>query len=422
MEGYGGEVAAGVDTHRDEHALCVVDRAGRVLGRGSFPATTAGYDALAEAIGGPTACVAVGVEGTGSYGAGLARRLAELGYEVVEVVRPGRARRRPGEGKSDPADAERAALDALAGRGCPPRVGGAWVEALRCRTVARDAAVGESTRAANRARALLVTAPAPVREALSGLGTPQLMARCSRRRRGLAEPERSLWDSLRSLAASWRAARRAAEEHEAAMRAILEEHAPALLAVPGCGAVSAAKLAVAAGGDPGRLSGEAAFASLCGACPVEASSGKVRRHRLNRGGDRQANRALHTIARVRMRCDERTRRYVERRISQGKTRREVERILVRYIAREVYRALSRPAPQPEADPARPGREARAERLRLGATQAQAAAALGVASARVSELERGVLLDAGLLARYREWLSSAPPGKSRGNAESGLDRT
>ena len=123
-----------------------------------------------------------------------------------------------------------------------------------------------------------------------------------------------------------------------------------------------------------------------------------------------------------MRCDERTRRYVERRISQGKTRREVERILVRYIAREVYRALSRPAPQPEADPARPGREARAERLRLGATQAQAAAALGVASARVSELERGVLLDAGLLARYREWLSSAPPGKSRGNAESGLDRT
>lgn len=415
------EVAAGVDTHRDEHALCVVDRAGRVLGRGSFPATAAGYDALAAAIGAPAACVAVGVEGTGSYGAGLARRLAELGYEVVEVVRPGRARRRPGEGKSDPADAERAALDALAGRGRPPRLGGAWVEALRCRTVARDAAVAESTRAANRARALLVAAPEPVREALSGLGTPQLMARCSRRRRGLAEPERSLWDSLRSLAASWRAARRAAEEHEAAMRAILEEHAPALLALRGCGAVSAAKLAVAAGG-PGRLSGEAAFASLCGACPVEASSGKVRRHRLNRGGDRQANRALHTIARVRMRCDERTRRYVERRTSQGKTRREVERILVRYIAREVYRALSRPAPQPGPDPARPGREARAERLRLGATQAQAAAALGVASARVSELERGALRDEGLLARYREWLSSAPPGRSRGNAESDLDRT
>ena len=334
----------------------------------------------------------------------------ELGYDVVEVVRPGRARRMPGRDKNDPADAERAARDALAGRASgAPKAGDGWVEALRVRTVARDAAVAQSTRAANGAHALVVTAPAPVREGLSGMGTAALMRALSRRRGPREEPGRSLWDSLRSLAVSWRAAKRDAAAHEAAMRAILEANAPALLAVPYCGTVSAAKLAIAAGDNPGRLAGEAAFASLCGASPVEASSGRVRRHRLNRGGDRQANRALHTVARQRMARDARTMAYVERRTAEGKSRREIERALVRYIAREVYRALTHPT----EDRLRPYREAaasaRGRRLSAGATQAQAASALGVASARVSELERGVLVDEPLLGRYLGWLDAIAPG-------------
>ena len=145
-----------------------------------------------------------------------------------------------------------------------------------------------------------------VRERLAGMRTPTLMKELSRRRRARDELERSLWDSLRSLAPAWRAAKEAAAEQEASMRSILEANAPALLDVSGCGAISAARLAMAAGGNPERVSGEAASASLCGASPIEASSGKVKRCRLNRGGDRQANRALHTIARQRMRRDDRT--------------------------------------------------------------------------------------------------------------------
>ena len=232
-----GTVAAGLDTHRDAHALCVIDRVGRVLRTGTYSADAAGYDEIASAIGEPGDCAVVGIEGTGSYGAGVARRLAELGYDVVEVVRPRREKRMAGRDKNDPADAERAARD---------------------------------------------------------------------------EIERSLWDSLRSLALAWRAAKEAAAEQEAAMRSILEANAPALLDVSDCGAISAARLAMAAGDNPERVSGEAAFASLCGASPIEASSGKVKRYRLNRGGDRQANRALHTIARQRMRRDDRTKAYVEK--------------------------------------------------------------------------------------------------------------
>ena len=416
-----GSVAAGIDTHKDSHALCVIDRVGRVVRTGAYRADPAGYDAIAAAIGEPGGCVAVGIEGTGSYGAGVTRRLAELGYDVVEVVRPKRDKRMAGRDKNDLADAERAARDALAGRAPgAPRAGTGWVEALRLRTVAREAAVGESTRAANRVHALVVTAPEPVRGRLGGMGTPALMKLLSRRRKGRDEVEQSLWDSLRSLALSWKAAKEAAAEHEGAMLAILRANAPALLDIRCCGAVSAARLAVAAGDNPGRMSGEPAFASLCGASPVEASSGKVKRYRLNRGGDRQANRALHTIARQRMMRDERTMRYVERRTRDGKTRREVERILVRYIAREVYHALMRPQDSSRRSREEEAASARSERLRLGATQAQAAAALGVASARVSELERGVRVDEPLLRRYREWLAETSSEGRRKTSGSGLD--
>ena len=151
------------------------------------------------------------------------------------------------------------------------------------------------------------------------------------------------------------------------------------------------------------MAGENAFASLCGASPIEASSGKVKRYRLNRGGDRQANRALHTIVRQRMKRDERTRLYVDKRTKDGKTRREIERILVRYVVREVYHALMHPMDASYYAYKEAAESAKAERLRIGATQAQAALALGIASARISELERCVLVDESLLQDYRDWL-------------------
>jgi len=286
--------------------------------------------------------------------------------------------------------------------------------------VAGGSAGGEPTRAANSVHALVVTAPAPVRERLAGMRTPTLMKELSRRRRARDELERSLWDSLRSLALAWRAAKEAAAEQEAAMRSILEANAPALLDVSGCGAISAARLAIAAGDNPERVSGEAAFASLCGASPIEASSGKVKRYRLNRGGDRQANRALHTIARQRMRRDDRTKAYVEKRTKEGKSRREIERVLVRYIAREVYRAIMHPMSASRASSEGAARSARAARVRMGVTQSQAASALGVASARISELERCVLIDETLLQRYRGWLESIASDGRWKSIESTLD--
>ena len=416
-----GTLAAGIDTHKDAHSLCVIDRVGRVVLAGMFNADAAGYDEIAEAIGRPGDCIVVGVEGTGSYGAGVARRLVELGYDVVEVVRPKRDKRRVGEGKNDPADAERAARDALAGKASgAPKAGGGWVEALRFRTVAREAAIGMSTRAANSAHALIVTAPEPIREKFGAMGTPAMMKALSRRRKAHDEIERSLWDSLRSLARSWLDAKRAAAEHEEAMRAILRANAPALLDIYCCGTISAARLAIAAGDNPERMAGENAFASLCGASPIEASSGKVKRYRLNRGGDRQANRALHTIARQRMKRDERTKRYVDKRTRDGKTRREIERILVRYIVREVYHALMHPMDAGYYSYKEAAEAARSERLRIGATQSQAASSLGVASARISELERCVLVDESLLQRYRKWLDDTSSGKRWKTLEIALD--
>ena len=416
-----GTVAAGIDTHKDTHALCVIDRVGRVIRSGTYSADAAGYDDIAAAIGNPEDCVVVGVEGTGSYGAGVTRRLVELGYDVVEVVRPKRDKRMTGRDKNDPADAERAARDALADKASgAPKAGSGWVEALRFRMVARDAALSQSTRAANSAHALIVTAPSPIREKLGGLGTPALMKALSRRRKAHDEFERALWDSLRQLAVSWKAAKKDAAEQEEAMRAILKSNAPALLEIYCCGTISAARLAITAGDNPDRMAGESAFASLCGASPIEASSGKVKRYRLNRGGDRQANRALHTIARQRMKRDERTRIYVSKRTKDGKTRREIERILVRYIVREVYHALMHPMdttyyPYKEAAEA-----AKSQRLRLGATQVQAASALGVASARISELERCVLVDESLLHRYRNWLDVISSERRWKNLELDLD--
>ena len=398
-----GKVVAGVDTHADMHWLCVLDGRGRVALSREFDATAEGCAALADAIGDPAGCAAVGVEGTCSYGAQLADELAARGHRVLEVLRPKRPPRRPGEGKDDARDAERAARDVLAGEGTSvPKLRGGWVEGLRALLNARERCVGACVSARNAALAVARCAPEAERRRWEGLSQAEMMRGCA------ALPERDATPVERALLAlgrTWEAARAEADALEGAMEAMVAANLPSLAAVPNCGAVSAAKLVVAAGENPGRLRSEGAFAMLCGAAPVPASSGKTDRFRLNRGGDRRANNALHMIVAGRMRSDPRTAEYVERRRAEGKSTREIMRCLKRYVAREVYRALTRPgdAPAPP-DPA----ALRAARRSAGLSQRQVAEALGLSQSSVSGAERGVWSNRLAAARYARWVEDGMP--------------
>ena len=274
---------AGVDTHKDTHTLCLLDCMGRTIGTLKFPANASGYDALAEKIGDPKTCI-VGIEGTGSYGAGLTRRLVELGYCVYEVMVPGRAKRRLGRPKSDPADAEVAARQVLARTNLSkPKDQTGWTEDLRQLMIARDRLVQATSAMINAAKSLIVTAPEDLRGSLEKLSRKDLRNTLS-----TLDPEADgVVLALGSLGRAWGLQDREATALEEKMRGILEANAPALLAIFGCGVVSASALAVASGGNPERLNSESEVASLCGAAPLLASSGKTERHRLNRGGDRR---------------------------------------------------------------------------------------------------------------------------------------
>lgn len=310
-------VFAGVDTHKGTHTLCLLDHMGRAIGTFRFAADAKGYDALAGKIGGPATCAGVGVEGTGSYGAGLTRRLLELGYCVHEVMAPGRARRKPGRPKSDPADAEVAARQVLAGANLSkPKDQSGRTEELRL-MIARDRLVQATSAMINAAKPLIVTAPEDLRRSLEGLSRKNLRSALST----LDPAAGGIILALGSLGKAWDLQDREADAIEERMKRVLEANAPALLAIYGCGTVSAAAPAVAGGGNPERLRSEAEFASLCGVAPLLASSGKTERHRLSRGGDRRANRALYQIAVTRMPYDQRTKDYVGKRKRDGKSKR-----------------------------------------------------------------------------------------------------
>jgi transposase len=332
-----GHVVGGVDTHKHTHVAAALDHIGRVLAVEAFPATRAGYGDLLAWLRRHGELVAVGVEGCGSWGAGLARHLTAEGVTVIEVNRPNRQNRRR-RGKSDPLDAEAAARAVLAGDATvTPKAGDGPVEAVRQLRVARAGAMKARTAAANQVHSLCDTAPEAVRAQLRPLTFKQKIAAAERWR---PRPGRSVDANARralaSVARRWRALddeARALQDH---MAAILDELAPALLARYGIGYETASQLLISAGDNPRRLAHERSFAALCGASPVEASSGKTARHRLNRGGDRQANSALWTITRVRMVNHPPTKAYVARRTADGLSKREIMRCLKRYIAREVF--------------------------------------------------------------------------------------
>jgi transposase len=334
-------VTGGVDTHSEIHVAAVVDQVGRVLGSETFAATEAGYRAALAWMRTHGRLEIVGVEGTGSYGTGLARYLTGQDVAVVEVICPNRQARRR-RGKSDTADAVAAALAALNGEasGIPKAHDGA-VESIRALRVARRGAVKAATQASNQLRDLIVTAPEPLRAKLVSLSTSARVALAARFRPGdLTDPVGATKQAMAGLARRYQQLQAEITDLDAALETLVVQVAPArFVASQGVGLQVAATLLTTLGDNPDRLRSEASFAALCGVSPVDASSGKQRRHRLNRGGDRQANSALWRIVFVRMSHDPRTKAYVAKRTAEGKTTKEIMRCLKRYVAREVYKIL-----------------------------------------------------------------------------------
>ena len=339
-------VTLGVDTHADIHIAAALDQLGRIIDTHAIPTTTAGYADLLQWASDLGVIDRVGIEGTGSYGAGLARWLTAHGLTVVEVARPDRRARRR-HGKTDEVDAIAAARAVQSGDATTtPKAGDGPVAAIRALHVTRRGAVKARTQAANQLRALVVTAPHDLRAQLRDLPTATLAATAARLRPAAATnatDDTAAIDvtaatklALRHTARRWQQLTIEIDALTGHLTSLINATAPDLTARDGVGVHTAAQLLITAGDNPDRLHNDAAFAHLCGAAPIPASSGKTTRHRLNRGGDRHANSALYTIAITRMRWDPPTQTYVTRRTTEGKTRREIIRCLKRYIARELH--------------------------------------------------------------------------------------
>jgi transposase len=338
------DAVLGVDTHRDTHHAEIACPSGAVIASRSFAATSAGCAELLDWAAGhaPGPRLAACIEGTRSYGAGLARAAAAAGLLVIECEQPARKARR-GRGKSDPLDAHLAVLTALrldAARLPAPRADGDR-EALRILLCARQELTTTATGQANRLRALLRDGSDHDRDLARGRLTAAVLTTLARRRLPPAASRAAAvrHAEIRRLATALLAAARELKANRASLDAIAADLAPGLTSRPGIGPVTAAQ-AIVSFSHPGRCRHDAAFARLAGTSPLEASSGRTTRHRLNRGGDRQLNRAIHVIAVTRMRTCARTRAYVARRTAEGKTTPEIRRCLKRYITRELYRALT----------------------------------------------------------------------------------
>lgn len=336
-------VIAGIDTHKHTHHAAVIGSDGRFIASSGFAATSAGHEQLAGWLARHGRVAAVGVEGTGSYGASLTRTLEARGIAVVEVNASDRSERRR-RGKSDTLDAEQAARSVLARAStATPKSKNGDVEAIRVLRIARNTAVESRTKAMNAVHAIAVTAPDGLRDELIALKKRSLVRRC----RELPPPHAqtdivltSTVTALRTLAERWTALDNEINDLNTQLDALVSRAAPDLCALHGVGTEIAAQMLITAGDNHDRLSGEAAFARLCGVAPQPASSGKTTgRQRLSRGGDRAANSAIYLIVITRLRRHEPTRAYLARRTAEGLSKREIIRCLKRYVAREIYHAL-----------------------------------------------------------------------------------
>ncbi len=339
-------VFGGVDTHADVHVAAAVDTNGGMLGIESFPTDEAGYRSLTDWLCGFGPVVKVGVEGTGSYGVGLARHLHREGVVVVEVDRPDRQKRRK-LGKSDPIDAEAAARAALSGtaRVTPKRRDGT-VEQMRVLMIARRSARMQRNQTLNQLRQVVICAPDEIRTRFKDRYKTGLVSEAARMRprKGSDPVTYTTYVVIRSLARRIKDLNDEMHTIDDALRGLIDQTAPSLLECYGIGAATAATLLITAGDNPDRLHTERSWAHLCGVSPVPAGSGKTSgRVRLNHGGDRQANAALYQIVLTRMSSDSETRNYVRRRRAEGLSTREIMRCLKRYVARQTFKHLPRVA-------------------------------------------------------------------------------
>jgi transposase len=391
-------VFGGVDTHKDVHVAAVVDERGKILETSTFDANAKGYAALGHWLDSFGTLVRVGVEGTGSYGAGLTRHLQDHGVEVVEVNRPNRQMRYH-RGKSDPVDAEAAARAALNGEATVmPKDHEDIVESIRVLRVAYCSARDTRTRLALQIRDLIVTAPAALRESMPAK-TADRVAQCAKFRPGdVRGPHEATRLALKTLSRRYQDLTGEMADLTKLLDGLTKEANPALRAAKGVGVDVASILLVAAGSNCQRLRNESAFAAMCGVSPIQASSGQTNRHRLNRSGNRQANNALWRIATIRMICDEETKTYLARRTAEGKTKRDVTRCLKRHIAREVFWLLQHPAYE-EVGP-----QLRSTRASANISLQTVSDDLGVWPTKISRIERGLDHDAEFVAIYQTWLS------------------
>ncbi|WP_144670793.1 IS110 family transposase [Arthrobacter sp. U41] len=410
------QVIAGIDTHADTHHVAIINEHGRPLADKEFLAVGSGYRKIVDFITSHGTVTAIGVEGTGSYGAELTRTLRSEGLTVLEVNRPNRAARRL-KGKSDPLDAYQAAQSVLDGRTTAiPKAKDGPVECLRVLRAARTSAVKARTAAINQIKGLLVTAPDKLRAKYRALGATALITALQRTRPSghMGDPTYVCLLTLKALATRCQSLSAEITATDAALKEIIDTYAPMLCDLPGVGTEVASQLLVTVGDNPDRLGNEAQFASLVGVAPIPASSGKTTRHRLSRGGDRNANHALHSVVLVRMASCPRTKDYVNKRTAEGKSKREIMRCLKRYVAREIYRQITNPQPAPN------NTDLRHMRTKLSVTITTAARELGQWPSILSRLERGLIRNDELAAMYRQWLMACQPDgqERRGRASHG----
>ena len=335
-------VTGGVDTHADAHVAAAIDHNGGLLGVESFGADQTGYEELLGWLVRFGEMIQIGVEGTGSWGVGLTRFLADQDIVVVEVDRPNRQVRRK-QGKSDPTDAISAARAALSGEATvTPKGRNGPVEQIRVLMVARRSARQQRIQTLNQLRQLVFTAPEPVRTRFKDRYKTGLVTEAANMRPNQGSDPVIYTTNLMIRNLARRVKRLNAEIRgiDGMLTALVQQTAPSLLALYGVGTDTAASLLVAAGDNPDRIGSEGSWAHLCGTTPLPANSGKITtRYRLNRGGDRQANAALHRIVLTRMSSHEETRRYVTRRREEGLNTAEIMRCLKRYVARQTYKHL-----------------------------------------------------------------------------------
>jgi transposase len=337
-------VVGGVDTHKDLHVAAVVDDNDQVLGTQSFATTRQGYKLMLTWMRSFGDLQRIGVECTGSYGAGLLRYMQTAGVDVLEVTAPDKLDRRR-RGKNDDFDAQSAAHAAFAKRRTvTPRSRDGMVESLRVLKVCRKTAVQARRIALQIIQTTIVCSPDRLRDLLRNMTRMKLIRTLAAWRpdlTGYRDVEEAYKIALKSLARRYLELHDEVADLDNMIEAIVTDLAPELIARNGVGLNSAAQLLLTAGDNPERLRSEASFAALCGVSPVPASSGKTTRHRLNRGGDRAANSALHIIAIGRLRLDPKTQEYVARRIAEGHSKLEAIRCVKRYIAREVFNIIAR---------------------------------------------------------------------------------